>query len=144
MKSASLYDPVSGKTTTRNYTYGDAHYLGYSYPDAKMLVTNRYICPLDAGYCTYRVRTYSVFPHNPYMRGNLNCVWYGKVTETADGWKKEYSYRMDPDEYKNYYTDSYGSSVNEPECLLSQMNSLLYTSPRLFREDSYRKEGSAT
>ena len=141
VKSASLYDPVSGKTTTRNYTYGDAHYLGYSYPDAKMLVTNRYMCPLDRGYCTYRVRTYSVFPHNPYMRGSLNCVWYGKVTETADGWKKEYSYRMDPDEYKNYYTDSYSSSVNEPECLLSQMNSLLYTSPRLFKEDSDRKEG---
>ena len=143
VKSASLYDPVSGKTTTRNYTYDDAHYLGYSYPDAKMLVINRYMCPLDRGYCTYRVRTYSVFPHNPYMRGSLNCVWYGKVTETADGWKKEYSYRMDPDEYRNYYTDSYGSSVNEPECLLSQMNSLLYTSPRLFQEDSYRKEGSS-
>lgn len=142
VKSASLYDPVSGKTTTRNYTYGDAHYLGYSYPDAKMLITNRYMCPLDAGYCTYRVRTYSVFPHNPYMRGSLNCVWYGKVTETADGWKKEYSYSMAPDEYRNYYTDSYGSSVNEPECLLSQMNSLLYTSPNLSREDSYRKEGS--
>ena len=142
VKSASLYDPVSGKTTTRNYTYGDAHYLGYSYPDAKMLITNRYMCPLDAGYCTFRVRTYSVFSHNPYMRGSLNCVWYGKVTETSDLWKKEYSYQMTPDEYHNYYTDSHGSSVNEPECLLSQMNSLLYTSPNLSREDSYRKEGS--
>lgn len=142
VKSSSLFDPVSGKTTTRNYTYGDAHYLGYSYPDAKMLVTNRYMCPLDRGYCTFRVRTYSVFPHNPYMRGSLNCVWYGKVTETSDLWKKEYSYLMTPDEYHNYYTDSYGSTVNEPECLVSQMNSLLHTAPQLCREDSYRKDGS--
>ena len=142
VKSASLYDPVSGKTMIRNYTYGDAHYLGYNYPDAKMLITNRYMCPLNAGYCTFRVRTYSVFPHNPYMRGSLNCVWYGKVTETADGWKKEYRYSMEPDEYNNYYTDAYGSSVNEPECLLSQMNSLLYTSPLLRNEDSFRKEGN--
>lgn len=139
VKSASLYDPVSGKTMMRNYTYGDAHYLGYRYPDAKMLVTNRYMCPLDAGYCTFRVRTYSVFPHNPYMRGSLNCVWYGMVTETAELWKKEYRFRMNPDEYTNYYTDSYASSVNEPECLLSQMNSLLYTSPYMFQEDSYKK-----
>ena len=140
VKSASLYDPVSGKTMTRNYTYDDAHYLGYSYPDAKMLITNRYMCPLDAGYCTFRVRTYSVFPHNPYMRGSLNCVWYGKVTETSDQWKKEYSYLMEPDKYHNYYTDSYGSSVNEPECLISQMNSLLHTAPQLRQEDSYRKD----
>lgn len=142
VKSVSLYDPVSGKTMTRNYTYDDAHYLGYSYPDAKMLVTNRYMCPLDAGYCTFRVRTYSVFPHNPYMRGTLNCVWYGKITETSELWKKEYKYSMEPDEYHNYYVDATGSTVNEPECLLSQMNSLLYGSPTLLKEDSYEKDGN--
>ena len=76
------------------------------------------------------------------MRGCLNCVWYGKVTETSDLWKKEYSYLMEPDKYHNYYTDSYGSSVNEPECLVSQMNSLLHKAPQLRREDSYRKDGS--
>lgn len=142
VKSAAMYDPVSGKTVTRNYTYSDAHYLGYTYPDAKSLVTTRYMCPLDAGYCTVRVRTLSVFPHSPYMRGNLSSVWYGKVTETSQLWKKEYTYSMTPDQYGNIYHDTASGGQDVPERMVSQMNSLLYTSPLLVREDSYRKEGS--
>lgn len=142
VKSTSLYDPVSGKTTTRSYSYGDAHYLGNGYPEAKSLLTNRYLCPLDVGYCTIRMRTYSIFSRNPYMNGTLSNVWYGKVTETSDGWKKEYAYDMKTDVYGNYYNDQTSGSVNNTECLPSQFRSMLYGIPMLLKEDSYRKEGN--
>lgn len=88
VKSTELYDPVSGKTIVKNYTYEDAHFIGTDYPDEKSLITTRYICPLDDGGCRVRQRTLSVFSGFPNVRGNTNPVWYGKITEVASDWKK--------------------------------------------------------
>lgn len=143
VKSTELYDPVSGKTIVKNYTYEDAHFIGTDYPDEKSLITTRYICPLDDGGCRVRQRTLSVFSGFPNVRGNTNPVWYGKITEVASDWKKVYQYDFRPDEYDNVIFDDLSPdySLNN-ECLLSAMNRMLYPIPWLLSENFYRKSGN--
>lgn len=143
VKSTELYDPISGKTIMKSYTYEEAHFIGTDYPDEKSLVTTRYICPLDDGGCRVRQRTLSVFSSFPNVRGNMNPVWYGKITETASDWKKVYQYDFRPDEYDNANFDNLHPDFSlNYEYLLSAMNRILYSAPWLLSEDSYKKTGN--
>lgn len=143
VKSTELYDPASGKTIVKNYTYEDAHFLPQDYPDEKSSVTTRYICPLDDGTCRVRRRTISIFSRHPDVQGYTNPVWYGKVTETAADWKKEYIYNYTPDRYDNPDKDHFApDSYLNVEWQISQLNRLLYPAPWLVSETSYKKSGS--
>lgn len=138
VKSTESYDPVSNKRVLKNYTYEKPTFLSIDYPDQQSSVTNRYICPLDDGTCTVRQRTLSVFSNYPHIRGNTVPVWYGKITETANDWKKVYSY--------NYITDKYDNTSPEDffinlEYFISEVNRILYSTPSLLSETSYKKSG---
>lgn len=88
-----------GKTMVKNYAYEDAYFTGKDYPDEKSMMTTRYICPLDDGGCRVRQRTLSVFSRFSNICENTIPVWYGKIIESAAGWKKVYQYSFQPDEY---------------------------------------------
>lgn len=139
VKSTELYDPVSAKTIVKSYMYEDTHFMGKNYPDETNLLTTRYICPLDDGSCKVRQRTLSVFSNLPDVRGNSNSVWYGKITETAADWKKVYRYDFRSDEYDNTYPDHFPSL----EYVVSKTNRILYSTPWLLSESSYKKSGTA-
>lgn len=139
VKSTELYDPVSGKSVVKNYTYEDAHYSDYDYPDQKSLVSTGYLCALDDGSCMVRQRTLSAFSSYANLR-NLIRVWYGKVTEATSEWKKVYVYDFKPDVYDTTASDNHSPDYSlNIEYLLTRQNSSLYTAPWLLSETSYRK-----
>lgn len=139
VKSTALYDPISGQIRRKTYSYEESNYLGYTSLDAESLLTTNYIGTLDAGTCTVRMQTYSTFSHHFYMRGNSAMVWYSRVTETADDWKKIWKYTFTPDYYDNELYD-YSSDISNSNTryLLSQQNSLLHK-PLLTKEEWYGK-----
>lgn len=140
VKSTELYDPVSGKTMVKNYAYEDAHFTGKDYPDEKSMMTTRYICPLDDGGCRVRQRTLSVFSHFSNICENTIPVWYGKITESAADWKKVYQYSFQPDEYGHTNLDNLHPDYSlNYEYLISKMNRMLYPSPWLLSENTYKK-----
>lgn len=144
IKSMCLYDPVSGKSTTHSYTYNTPVYPMTDYPDAENLMRTRNICALDAGTCYVRQRSFHTFPELPHVSGSMPPVWYRKVTETTDAWKKEYVYDFVTDKYNNLYeAELLHGSFNGAEYQLSELNSLKYPAPWLVSETSYRKNGSA-
>lgn len=139
VKSVAVFDPISGKTKRSTYSYEESNYLGYTYPDAKSLLKTNYIGTLDNGTCTVRMQTYSTFSEHFYLQGNSAMVWYSRITETSDEWKKTWEYAFTPDYYSNeLYDDNPNVSSSGPRYLLSQQNNLLHK-PLLTKEEWYGK-----
>jgi len=139
VKSTESFDPVSGKTITRNYTYEDGKFVGKHYPDIYSLITTREICTLDQGTSKIRQRIISVFPQDILSKSGTMPVWYPKVIETTEEGKIEYIYDYKTDEYQTQDRSQSLPLTSNQERIPYKINRLVYASPWIISEIKYKK-----
>lgn len=142
--STESFDPVSGKTIVKSYQYEDAHYTAGNYPIGNDFIRETELCYrepdpfVDRLDFSIRSRTISTFSPNANISNNSTPVWYGKVTEFSNEGKTEYHYEYFPDANNNRLSIG---SMSEFHVL--RVNRLVYSSPRLLRQQIFKRSGDS-
>jgi len=134
-----LYDPVSDKTITKQYTYDKPRAITAIYPTPESLIKSSTICLLTLSqkmgqwgivqvpeFYSARSRIVTPFsPHSYYSPTSL-LVWYEKVTEIHSEGSTVYTFDYKPsDMYKILIDDPYNNYYHQ------EINHLFYSAPRL-------------
>lgn len=163
--STQVYDPVSGKTITNSYTYGqnESGYgeLGTGYYvnnqisalDENAFVSEKKIVSCYTCMCMHNasIRRRTVSSSNKFSNFSFNIpVWYPEVSVYSDGGKTTYKYNYTPSYFVNY---SQGDTKNY---YISELRNLGLSGPKLankqilsgagklLQETSYTYWGGAT
>lgn len=141
--STESFDPVSGQTVVKSYQYEDAHYTAGNYPIGNDFIKETELCYrepdpfVDRLDFSIRSRTISTFSPNANISNNSTPVWYGKVIEFSNEGKTEYHYEYFPDANNNRL-----SLVPISEFHVLRVNRLVYSAPRLLRQQIFKRVGS--